>query len=54
MGANGHGLACPVVQDSGRTLKTDPEMAVADRYVWWGVLGKFYRKGLVRLGLRSV
>ena len=43
-----------MVQDSGRTLKTEPEMAVAGRYVWWGVLGKFYRKGLVRFGLRRV
>ena len=35
-------------------MKADPEMVVADRYVWWGVLGKCHRKGLVRLGLRSV
>ena len=52
---NGPGhLTRPVVHTGGRTLKADQEMVVADRYVWWGVLGKCYRKGLVRLGIRSV
>ena len=40
--------------DIGRTFKADPEVVVAHIYVWWGVLGKCYREGLVRLGLRSV
>ena len=47
-------LTRPMVHTKGRTLEIDPEMVVAGGYLWWGVLGKCYREGLVRLGLRSV
>ena len=47
-------LTRPMVHTKGRTLEIDPEMVVAGGYLWWGVLGKYYREGLVRLGPRSV